>query len=180
MGWRVDELIDTFTSLSLTNSPIHQLTNLPTYQLETRQLRVLRSHAGGARRGDATLDDCALTILATDVSKPAADRIVLDCGSKTLTSDPARGITKSSGLWGRTGGRWGDASRVDESLAIERLSEEPATVRITGGTRLEPRDRVRVLPNHACVVSNLVDAVRLVEGDTVIDTLPVAARGKIT
>jgi D-serine deaminase-like pyridoxal phosphate-dependent protein len=36
-----------------------------------------------------------------------------------------------------------------------------------------------VLPNHACTVSNLVDVVRLVEGDRVIDTLPVAARGRI-
>ena len=47
--------------------------------------------------GAATLDDCALTVLATVVSKPAADRIVLDCGSKTLTSDQARGITKAAG-----------------------------------------------------------------------------------
>ena len=42
--------------------------------------------------GAASLDDCALTVLATVVSKPAADRIILDCGSKTLTNDQARGI----------------------------------------------------------------------------------------
>ena len=53
-------------------------------------------------------------------------------------------------------------------------------MRVAGATRLEPGDRVRVLPNHACVVSNLVDAVRLVEGERIIDTLPVAARGRIT
>jgi hypothetical protein len=29
-------------------------------------------------------------------------------------------------------------------------------------------------------VSNLVDVVRLVEGDTVVDTLPIAARGRIS
>src|SRR5207248_11729771 len=34
--------------------------------------------------GAASLEDCALTVLATVVSKPAADRIILDCGSKTL------------------------------------------------------------------------------------------------
>jgi D-serine deaminase-like pyridoxal phosphate-dependent protein len=38
---------------------------------------------------------------------------------------------------------------------------------------------VRVLPNHACPVSNLVDCVRLVEGREVVETLVVAARGKI-
>ena len=75
----------------------------------------------------------------------------------------------------------GDAPRqVDETLTIERLSEEHATVRAGGGTPLEPGDRVRVVPNHSCVVSNLVDVVRLVEGDRVIDTIPVAARGRIT
>jgi D-serine deaminase-like pyridoxal phosphate-dependent protein len=127
--------------------------------------------------GAATLDDCALTVLATVVSKPAPDRIILDCGSKTLTNDQARGITKASGYGAvLTDGE----SAVDESLAIERLSEEHAIVRVAGGTRLEPGDRVRVLPNHSCVVSNLVDAVRLVDVERVIDTLPVAARGRIT
>ena len=71
------------------------------------------------------------------------------------------------------------AREIDETLTIERLSEEHATVRVTGTTRLEPGDRVRVVPNHSCVVSNLVDVVRLVDGDRVIDTLPVAARGRI-
>jgi D-serine deaminase-like pyridoxal phosphate-dependent protein len=129
--------------------------------------------------GAATLDDCALIVMATVVSKPAADRIILDCGSKTLTNDQARGITKAVGYGAVLAGT-GDAPRqVDETLTIERLSEEHATVRAAGGTRLEPGDRVRVVPNHSCVVSNLVDVVRLVEGDRVIETIPVAARGRI-
>jgi D-serine deaminase-like pyridoxal phosphate-dependent protein len=130
--------------------------------------------------GAASLDDCALTVLATVVSKPAADRIVLDCGSKTLSNDQARGITNAAGYGAALAGNGDSPRQVDETLTIERLSEEHATVRVTGGTRLEPGDRVRVLPNHSCVVSNLVDVVRLVEGDRVIDTLPVAARGRIT
>jgi D-serine deaminase-like pyridoxal phosphate-dependent protein len=133
--------------------------------------------------GAATLDDCALTVLATVVSKPADDRIILDCGSKTLTNDQARGITKAAGYGAVLAGSTDNldwAREVDEALTIERLSEEHATVRVAGGTPLQPGDRVRVLPNHSCVVSNLVDVVRLVEGDAVIDTLPVAARGRIT
>jgi len=133
--------------------------------------------------GAATLDDCALTVLATVVSKPAADRIILDCGSKTLTNDQARGITNAAGYGAVLAGNTDNldwAREVDEALTIERLSEEHATVRAAGGTPLQPGDRVRVLPNHSCVVSNLVDVVRLVEGDEVVDTLPVAARGRIT
>ena len=129
--------------------------------------------------GAATLDDCALTVLATVVSAPASDRIILDCGSKTLTNDQARGIAKAPGFGAVLAGD-GEAPRsVDGSLTIERLSEEHATVRVSGTTRLRPGDRVRVVPNHSCVVSNLVDVVRLVEGDRVIESIPVAARGRI-
>jgi D-serine deaminase-like pyridoxal phosphate-dependent protein len=127
--------------------------------------------------GAASLDDCALTVLATVVSKPAADRIILDCGSKTLTNDLARG--KASGYGAVLAGNGESPRAVDDGLSIERLSEEHATVRVTGGTRLEPGDRVSVLPNHSCVVSNLVDVVRLVDHDEVIDTIPIAARGRI-
>jgi D-serine deaminase-like pyridoxal phosphate-dependent protein len=126
--------------------------------------------------GAATLEDCALTVLATVVSKPATDRIILDCGSKTLSSDLARGFTPTPGYGAVL---TGDGSAIDGTLTIERLSEEHATVRVNGVTTHEPGDRVRVLPNHSCVVSNLVDAVQLVDGDRVIETLPVAARGKI-
>ena len=132
--------------------------------------------------GAASLDDCALTVLATVVAKHPG-RIILDCGSKTLTNDLARGITKSDGYGAVLAGERDDldyAREIDEMLTIERLSEEHATVRVTGETRLEPGDRVRVVPNHSCTVSNLVDVVRLVEGDEVIETLPVAARGRIS
>jgi D-serine deaminase-like pyridoxal phosphate-dependent protein len=129
--------------------------------------------------GAASLDDCALTVLATVVSKPAANRIILDCGSKTLTSDGARGITAAPGFGAVILADATAPPQIDESLLVERLSEEHATVRVTGATALVPGDQVRLVPNHACVVSNLVDAVQLVEGNEVLATLPVAARGRI-
>jgi D-serine deaminase-like pyridoxal phosphate-dependent protein len=129
--------------------------------------------------GAASWDDCALTILARVVSRPSADRIILDCGSKTLTTDQARGFASCQGF----GVVFEDlvAQRPNESLLVERLSEEHATVRVLGAeSGLRIGDLVRVLPNHSCVVSNLVDAVWLVNGDAVLDELPVAARGRIT
>ena len=125
--------------------------------------------------GAARLDDCALTVLATVVARHPG-RIILDSGSKTLTNDTARGILKTPGY----GAVLTAAGEIDPALSIERLSEEHATVRTVGDTALRTGDRVRVLPNHACTVSNLVDVVRLVEGETVVDSLPVAARGRIT
>jgi D-serine deaminase-like pyridoxal phosphate-dependent protein len=121
--------------------------------------------------GAATLDQCALTVLATVVSKPAADRIIFDSGSKTLTSDGARGFSPAPGFGAVVG---------HDNLLIERLSEEHATVKVTdGSTKLEPGDRVRIIPNHSCVVSNLVDQAWLVDGDNA-EAMPIAARGKIT
>ena len=125
--------------------------------------------------GAATVDDCALTVLARVVSKPAADRIILDSGSKTLTNDGARGFTPASGY-----GIVLRDGRPDDSLLIERLSEEHATVKVlSGSTPLEPGNHVRIIPNHSCVVSNLVDQAWLVDGD-VAEPLPIAARGRIT
>src|SRR5688572_676738 len=106
--------------------------------------------------GAASLSDCALTVLATVVTKHK-DRVIFDSGSKTLTSDGARGAGQG---YGAVFTSIEDASALDDGLLIERLSEEHATVRVAdGATRLQVGDRVRILPNHSCVVSNLFDEI---------------------
>jgi D-serine deaminase-like pyridoxal phosphate-dependent protein len=126
----------------------------------------------------ATFADCALTVLARVVSTPSADRIILDSGSKTLSTDQARGFRPTPGFGVTFAGL--HAPQPDESLLVERLSEEHATVRVLGAAcRLRTGDLVRVLPNHACVVSNLVDSVWIVDGDQVLDEMRIAARGRI-
>ena len=127
--------------------------------------------------GSASWDDLALTVLARVVGRPAADRVILDCGSKTLTTDLARGFGSHAG--------YGvvfkslDETVPDDTLTIERLSEEHANVRVTGQSPLKPGDLVRVAPNHSCVVSNLVDSIWLVSERDVVDRLEIAARGRI-
>jgi D-serine deaminase-like pyridoxal phosphate-dependent protein len=127
--------------------------------------------------GSATWDDCALTVLARVVSRPAADRLVLDSGSKTLTSDGARGAGDVSGHGVVL--RALDDPVPDERLHIERLSEEHATVRVRQPAPFTPGDLVRIIPNHSCVVSNLVDEIWVAQGDDIVDRLQVAARGRI-
>ena len=130
--------------------------------------------------GAAGWDDCALTVLARVVTKPAGDRIILDSGSKTLTNDLARGFAPAPG-YGAVLQAIDGEQRPDRSLVIERLSEEHANVRVTNGSHaLEPGDLVRIVPNHSCVVSNLVDAAWLVDGSAVAERLEVSARGCIT
>ena len=129
--------------------------------------------------GAAGFDDCALTVLTRVVSHPAADRLIFDSGAKTLTTDGARGAGSPTG--------YGvvltaiDSTTPDADLVIDRLSEEHATVHSSGGhTTVRTGDLVRIIPNHSCVVSNLVDSVWLVDGEQVVERLPVAARGRIT
>lgn len=130
--------------------------------------------------GAAAWEDCALTVLARVVSRPARDRVILDSGSKTLTNDGARGFITTPG-YGVVLCDVGGMADPDTALLVERLSEEHATVRVLQGeTRLKTGDLARIIPNHSCVVSNLVDQVWLVDGDTVLEQLPVAARGRIT
>jgi D-serine deaminase-like pyridoxal phosphate-dependent protein len=129
--------------------------------------------------GAASWDDCALTVLARVVSRPAGDRVILDSGSKTLTKDLARGFTDAPGYGAVL--RDVHSSEPDASLLVERLSEEHATVRaVNGESTLKTGTLVRIVPNHSCVVSNLVDQIWLVDGDRVLSQLPVAARGRIT
>jgi len=130
--------------------------------------------------GAATLDDCALTVLATVVSKPVDGRLILDSGAKTLAADGARGFAPLAGH----GTVLRDIARLrnpDADLIVERLSEELATVRVASGhTALEPGDRVRLVPNHSCVVSNLVDRAWITDQGEIAGELPIAARGRIT
>src|SRR5262245_45346231 len=129
--------------------------------------------------GAAAWDDCALTVLTRVVSRPAPDRVILDSGSKTLSNDLARGFTALPGHGTIFTGL--HETTPDGRLVIERLSEEHATVRAAGGDPGLPTGTlVRIVPNHSCVVSNLVDAVWMVDGERVVERLPVAARGRIT
>ena len=61
---------------------------------------------------------------------------------------------------------------------IAALNEEHGTVE-TNGEPLAIGQRVRVVPNHACPVTNLFDEVVLVDGNGVLGALAVLARGRV-
>ena len=111
-------------------------------------------------------EDCALTVLATVVSTPTPHRAVIDAGSKVLTTD----------LFGLEG----HGHIIDhEHLTISQLSEEHACIVSDGLTGLSIGQKVRIIPNHACVVSNMVDDVVFIDGRKVLKSQSVVARGKI-
>ncbi|HEV7322879.1 MAG TPA: D-TA family PLP-dependent enzyme [Ensifer sp.] len=117
-------------------------------------------------RDVATWDDCALTVLATVVSVPSDNRAIIDAGSKVLTSD----------LLGMIG--YGHVLGRDD-IRIDQLSEEHGRLVTDGPIGLKVGDQLRIVPNHACVVTNMVDAIHIVEGGKLKDVWPVAARGHV-
>lgn len=117
--------------------------------------------------GTCGLEDCALTVLATVVSVPEAGRAVVDAGSKTLSSDPLHPRVGGHGLVLGTGSR------------LARLSEEHGVIVVEPGDHFQVGDRIRILPNHACVVSNLHDRLTTVRGEEVVGAFAVAARGRV-
>lgn len=117
--------------------------------------------------GTCAIEDCALTILATVVSVPARDRAVVDAGSKTLSNDPLRP---------RSGGHGWILGRKSR---LKSLSEEHGAIEVEPGEVFRVGERVRILPNHACVVANLHDRLLGVRRDRVEALLGVTARGRI-
>jgi D-serine deaminase-like pyridoxal phosphate-dependent protein len=117
--------------------------------------------------GTATWDDCAMRVRATVVSRPTPDRAILDCGTKVLTSDQY------------TVKGFGHLMEYPEA-AITSVSEEHGVVDLSA-CRGRPAvgDVVDVVPNHCCVVSNMVDEVYGVRGAAVESVWPVAARGTV-
>jgi D-serine deaminase-like pyridoxal phosphate-dependent protein len=118
--------------------------------------------------GMAALADCALTVYATVVSRAEPDRGILDSGSKTLTSD--------------TGGLEGHGLVLEHPQArIARFAEEHGFLDLSAcNDRPQVGDIVRIVPNHVCVVVNMVDRLVTVRGGEVVGELPVAARGRLT
>ncbi|MBD3403465.1 hypothetical protein GF420_11255, partial [candidate division GN15 bacterium] len=116
--------------------------------------------------GSAEIDQCALTVLATVISMPTNDRAVIDAGSKALGLD--------RGAHGKENIR-GFGTVVGRDMVISRLSEEHGVIELPGHG-LALGERVRIIPNHACPVVNLYDRAYLVDGEAVVESLPISAR----
>ena len=117
----------------------------------------------------ASLEQCALTILATVVSRPTGERAVIDAGSKTLSSDL---------LPPGQGDGFGFLPDYPDA-SITRLNEEHGIVDFERSDRKpEVGERVRIIPNHACVVTNLHDQIYLHRDGTILAALPIYLRGK--
>ncbi|MSU89227.1 D-TA family PLP-dependent enzyme [Rhodobacteraceae bacterium 2CG4] len=117
--------------------------------------------------GACTLADCALTVHATIVSVPTPDRAIIDAGSKALTSDLV-GQDDFGSLPDLADARVYKVNEEHGHVDISVMADRPAV-----------GDVVRVLPNHACPVSNLYDRVALARSGRLLGLTRVDARGLV-
>jgi D-serine deaminase-like pyridoxal phosphate-dependent protein len=156
------------TTISVGSTPAAFITPRVEGVTEMRPGTYVFNDTSALRYGQLGIDDMAARFAATVVSRPAADRAILDSGAKSLAMDPSKGHA-------------GHGYIVDHPEAIiTKLSEEHAIVQLPEGeTGFEVGDRVEVVPNHVCPTVNLMDEMLIVRDGHVVDTWKIAARGKV-
>lgn len=116
--------------------------------------------------GAATIEQCALSVLSTVISVHP-NRVVIDAGSKVLSSDAGAHGSQSVSGFGQPIGSEG---------FVVRLSEEHGVIQPGADDLYNVGQRVRVIPNHACPVMNLVRGAFLVDGELVLREIGIEAR----
>src|SRR2546428_3203588 len=156
--------------VSAGGTPTHLINHLVGEVTEVRAGTYVYGDRSCIANGSVPQDDSALRIRATVVSRPTADRAILDSGSKTLTNDPAEEAS---------GGGHGLVVEYPDAR-IYTLSEEHGHVDVSAcSSRPEVGEVVTIIPNHACGCTNMHDEVVVHRGGHVVGVWPVAARGKL-
>lgn len=104
----------------------------------------------------------ALSVLATVISVPSSDRVVIDAGIKSLSTDAGPAIALD--LPG-----WQYVPYGDEHGVLIRTGSEP-----------QPKlgDVVRLLPGHCDTTVNLYDRFHVTRAGELVDIWPISARGR--
>jgi len=105
----------------------------------------------------------SLTVVATVVSRPVADRAIVDAGRKTLNQElQAARVLRPAGC------------------TIAYLSAEHGVLNLSGDARkLRIGDRVELIPGYNDFTTVLHDQFYVFRGEELIDVWPLEARGKL-
>jgi D-serine deaminase-like pyridoxal phosphate-dependent protein len=117
------------------------------------------------RKEICTPEQCALKVISTVISAPTSERVIIDGGTKTFSSD--------------MGYPMGYIVEYPDAL-IYQMSEEHGFVDIT---RCKNRPKIgeclTVIPNHACGTINMHNMLIGLRGGNVEAQWEIAARGKL-
>lgn len=123
--------------------------------------------------GVATLETCALRVLCTVCSTSVTNRVIIDGGSKTFSSDrlhnPPEGVRPGFGFIVEHPDLW-----------FETMSEEHGHIDASRA-RHKPRvgERVTVVPNHVCPCVNMHDVMYGHRNGKIEAVWRIQGRGKV-
>ena len=104
---------------------------------------------------------CALTVLATVISRPVPERIIVDAGWKATTQELGMPLVKNI-----------------EGARFYHFSEEHGSISVDPSTKLSVGDKVALIPSHCCTTVNLHDFYYGIRNGHIEAVWPISARGK--
>lgn len=142
-----------------------------TYDITSRIPEMTEIQAGSYVFMDSTYNgvegigekfDYALSVLATVVSRPQQNRIIVDSGMKVLTTE------------------FGNPQPIGfPNLELVGLSEEHGKIEVSeGDINLKAGEKLEILPTHCCTTVNLHDRAYGIRDDIVECCWDITARGK--
>jgi D-serine deaminase-like pyridoxal phosphate-dependent protein len=102
----------------------------------------------------------ALFVLGTVVSRPVPERCVIDAGHKACTKDHGNPSVKDM-----------------KDATVLALNDEHSIISVPASSTVKVGDRLALVPSHIDPTMNLHDVVYALEGERVIETWPIEARG---
>jgi D-serine deaminase-like pyridoxal phosphate-dependent protein len=102
----------------------------------------------------------SLTVLATVLSRPTDDLIVLDAGSKAVSPERFNPLIRG----------------YEQTIEVRKLAEEHAIGNINSGIDPRPGEKLHLIPSHCCGTVNLYDQIYVARNGIVEAIWPIAAR----
>jgi Predicted amino acid aldolase or racemase len=117
-------------------------------------------------------DYSAASVLTTVISKPTHERVITDVGAKGLTAQSrSKGLTATEGF--------GKIKEYDGAYVHGVFDEHAIIYNREFSDKVNIGDKVRIIPNHICPVSNLYHKAYLINNDEIVKEIDIAAQGKL-
>ncbi|UUM10868.1 alanine racemase [Clostridiaceae bacterium HFYG-1003] len=119
-----------------------------------------------------SLDMCAATVLATVISRPTSERVILDVGAKGITMQTRRvGITAVEGM--------GIIKQFPDVHIFDVFDEHAIIYSKKFRDAVRVGDKVEIIPVHVCPMMNLHEEAYMVSNGEVVEVCPIAGRGRL-
>jgi D-serine deaminase-like pyridoxal phosphate-dependent protein len=123
-------------------------------------------------------DSCTLSVLVTVMSTSHSSHAVIDAGFKTFGADSLINLRDKAGFFWEGKPRFG-AVRGRPDLWLGALHAETGRIFYKDtANKLNPGDRLEIIPNNATLVINLHDQLYGVRNGSVEQVIPVTGRGR--